>query len=668
MALACMLASAFAAPEALCAEKANITLGDMPVLHQEKHHKVSCKRVFRELTESHYRQDLILDGQFYRNYFVDYLKSLDSYKIVFLQRDVDNYLKDARMLKKSVSGCELELPYRIYNDYEKLKYEQLTAAIAMLKENRVDVSSDDEFQYDRSEEPWPATAAERAKLWEKVVKYDLIKLILSGKSREEAAKRLIKRYRSSLNFLSQSKSEDVFSLFENTLAHSYDPHSSYMSPIVSEEFLNDINLSLEGIGATLNSEDDTVTIVDLIPGGPAEKSGQLKPKDKIIGVGPSEKKLTDIVGIRLDEAVRLIRGPKGSTVYLQVQRGEGEASRIFVMSLVRDKIKMADRSASSEVMEVDGRKIGILKVSSFYRGLTDDTRKELGKLKKDGIAALVIDLRGNGGGLVTEATTFTGLFINKGPVVQVRDRGDDLTSAKDDESGREFNGPMVVMIDRLSASASEIFAAAMQDYGRAVVVGGNSFGKGTVQQVIPLAKFYDLYNKDMGQLSYTIAKFYRVNGGSTQLRGVAPDIALPSAYSFMKFGEEDMDNPLPWDSIEADKYTREGALKVLVPELAALHEKRVKDQLDFRLLLEEVDEARKLQDKKTVSLNLDVRMAKKKEDEARELNRLNQKLAEIGQPAIAKVADLPDDVKLPDPWKNEAAAIAADLATATARR
>ncbi len=648
---------------AQAAEKSNITIKDLPVLQQEKHHKISCKRVFRELTEAHYRQDLVLDNKFYLDFFRDYLKSMDSYKVLFLQRDVDSYLKDVRQLKKSILGCELDLPYIIFNDFEKLKFEQLTYAISLLNRGGIDLTQDDEFQYDRSEEKWPATPRERQDLWTKVVKYDLIKLILSGKTEEEAVKRLIKRYRSSLNFLSQSQSEDVFSVFENTMAHAYDPHSNYMSPIASEEFLNDINLSLEGIGATLNSEDDTVTIVDLIPGGPAEKSKQLKPKDKIIGVGTSEKKIVDIVGIRLDEAVRLIRGPKGSTVYLQVQRGEGEASKIFVMSLVRDKIKMADRSASSEVINVEGRKIGVLKVSSFYRGLTADTRKELTKLKNDGVSAVVIDLRGNGGGLVTEATTFTGLFIKKGPVVQVRDRADEINSANDTDSDIFYSGPLVVLIDRLSASASEIFAAAMQDYGRGILVGGNSFGKGTVQQVTPLARFYDLFNKDMGQLSYTIAKFYRVNGGSTQLKGVAPDITFPSSYAYMKFGEKDMDNPLPWDSISAGEYSSEGNVARYVKALQARHEDRVKDLLDFKLLLEEVDEVRQIQDKKTVSLNLEKRRAKQKEDEARELNRVNLKLEEIGQPKIKKVADLPDDVKLPDVWKNEAAAIAADLAS-----
>ena len=649
---------------AMAAERASVSLKDLPELSQETHHKVSCKRVFREFTEAHYRQDLIIDDAFMGQFFNDYLKAMDPYKIIFLQRDVDNYLKDVRQLKRAVVGCDLALPFSIFNDYEKLKFQQLSASIDMLSEGKLDLTLKEEFQYDRSKEKWPATAEERSALWEKVVKYDLIKLILSGKDQAAASKQLIKRYRSNLNFLSQSQSEDVFSLFENTFAHAYDPHSNYMSPVVSEEFLNDINLSLEGIGATLNSEDDTVTVVDLIPGGPAEKSGQLKPKDKIIGVGTSPKKLVDIVGVRLDEAVKLIRGPKGSTVYLQVQRGEGEASKIFVLPLVRDKIKMADRVASSEVIQSGDVRVGVLKVSSFYRGLTEDSRRELEKLRKDGVEAVVIDLRGNGGGLVTEATSFTGLFINKGPVVQVRDRSLDLNSARDTDSGRDYDGPLVVLIDRFSASASEIFAAAMQDYGRAVVVGGNSFGKGTVQQVTPLARFYDLFNKDMGQLSYTIAKFYRVNGGSTQLRGVTPDITLPSSYAYMKFGEKDMDNALPWDSVPADKFTAEGALADYIPYLTECHRNRTKDQLDFKLLLEEVEEARKLQDKTTVSLNLEERQARQKDDEARELRRLNLKLAEIGEPPVKKVADLPDKVKLPDPWKNEAAAIAADLVRA----
>ncbi len=661
LSLALLLGLVLGSSCAYSAEKRNITLDDIPVLSQDKHHKVSCKRVFREFTEAHYRKDMVIDKAFIKTFFYDYLKSMDSYKVIFLKRDVENFLKDYNVLKNSVIGCDLALPFEIFNQYGRLKYEQLTYSLKVLKNGSLDLTAKEEFQYDRSKEEWPTTPAERHALWEKIIKYDLIKLILSGKTQEAAVKQLSKRYRSSLNFLSQSESEDVFSVFENTLAHLYDPHSNYMSPTVSEEFLNDINLSLEGIGATLNSEDDTVTIVDLIPGGPAEKSGQLKPKDKIIGVGSSEKQIVDIVGIRLDEAVKKIRGPKGSTVYLQIQRGEGEASKIFIMSLVRDKIKMADRVASSEVVNIDGKKVGVLKVSSFYRGLTADTKKELNKLEKEGVSAVVIDLRGNGGGLVTEATTFTGLFINQGPVVQVRYRQDDIVDAKDEDKSRDYNGPLVVMIDRLSASASEIFAAAIQDYGRGVVVGGNSFGKGTVQQVIPLARFYDLYNKDMGQLSYTIAKFYRVNGGSTQLKGVAPDISFPSAYNYMKFGEEDMDNCLPWDSISSVDYTVEGAVSPLVASLNKKHQERIKDDLGFKLLIEEAEDAKKIQDKKSVSLNLEERKAKQKEDESRELKRINLKLADINKPKIEKVADLPDDIKFPDPWKNEAAAIALDL-------
>ncbi len=642
-------------------EKAPITEKDLPVLSQETQHKVSCKRVYRDLSEEHYRKDIKLNDEFIKNFFKKFINDVDSYHVSFLQSEVDSYLSNIKRMKDAVYGCNLSLAYEISNLSIKKRFEQYTYAIKLLESGNIDLTTSDEFQYDRSKESWPQTTSEQEDLYLNLIKFDLIKIILSGKTTDKAKAQLIKRYKSRLNFLAQTTSEDIFSSYENALSAIFDPHSNYLSPVVSEEFFNDMNLSLEGIGATLSFEDDTVTIVDLLPGGPAEKSHQLKPKDKIIGVGTSKDKLLDIVGMRLDEAVKHIRGPKGSTVYLQVQRGEGDASKIFVISIVRDKIKMADRAASSEVIKSGNKKIGVLKVSSFYNGLTRDANKELEKLNKEKVDAVVVDLRQNPGGLISEATSFTGLFIDQGPVVQTRDRAYSVDVNKDVKPGMLYKGPLLVMIDRLSASASEIFAAALQDYDRAIIVGGNSFGKGTVQQVANLARFYDLYAKDIGQLKYTIAKFYRINGGSTQLKGVAPDISFPSALDYLGIGEGELDNAMPWDSIEASKYEKNGNASSYVANLKEKHEARIKDSLDFNILIEEVERSKVIKDKKTVSLNLEERKNKQKEDEQLELSRVNRQLKEMGKPEIEKVADLPDDIKLPDVWKNEAVAIAADL-------
>lgn len=649
--------------EVCAAEKPQVTEKDLPELFQENQHKVACKRVFRDLTEEHYRRDIELNSSFIQKFFTKFLTSLDSYHVLLLQSEVDNYLADTKKIKNALFGCSLELPYEIFNRIIRLRFDQYQYSIDLLQKGEINLEDKDEFQYDRLEEKWPSSREEQLQLYLKLVKYDLIKIILSGKTPHQAKEQLIKRYRSQLNFLTQMESEDLFSLYENSLAALFDPHSNYMSPINSEDFFNDMNLSLEGIGATLNFDDDTVTVVDLIPGGPAEKSGLLKPKDKIIGVGPSEKKLVDIIGMRLDEAVKLIRGPKGSTVYLQVQRGMGDSSRIFVISLVRDKIKMSDKAASSEIVKQGNSRIGFLKVSSFYNGLSKDATKELEKLKKEKVDAVVVDLRQNPGGLINEATAFTGLFIDQGPVVQTRGRHLEVSVNDDTDAGIVYDGPLLVMIDRFSASASEIFAAALQDYDRAVIVGSNSFGKGTVQQISQLARFYDLYSSDMGQIKFTTAKFYRINGGSTQLKGVAPDVVFPSPLDYMGIGEHELENAMPWDSIEPSRYEKCGNVSSYIPDLKRKHEARIKDNLDYGILMEQVEKVRISRDKKTVSLNLEERRARQKEDEQIELDQINRQLRGMGKPEIAKVADLPDDEKLPDVWKNEAAAIAADLAS-----
>lgn len=648
---------------AIAAEKSNISLEDLPKLSNDVQHPVSCKRIFRSLTEYHYNKNKVIDDTFVSEFYIQYLKNLDSYKSLFYKKEVEEFLSNIGNVRASLIKCDLNLPYKIFNRYLVHKFDQLKFQISLLEKNELDLTENEYFIYDREESDWPLDDSQRVDLWKKITKYDLIKLILSGKTKEEASKRLTKRYKSNLNFLIQAQSEDVFSIYENTLATRYDPHTRYMSPAASEDFYNDMRLSLEGIGATLSSEEDTVTIIELIPGGPAEKSGLLKPKDKIIGVGKSESKIIDLVGMRLDEAVRLIRGPKGSEVYLQVQRGEGESSKIFVIKLIRDKIKMADRAASSEIKTVNGKKIGILKVSSFYQNLTVDAKKELKKLNDEKIDALVVDLRENGGGLITEAAGLSGLFFEKGPVVQVKYGASEIESVKDPDPEVQYKGPLVVLIDRLSASASEIFSAAMQDYDRGLIVGSNSFGKGTVQQVGNLSKFYDLFSKELGSLSYTIAKFYRVNGGSTQLKGVAPDIAIDNIIDYQKYGEEELPTALPWDSISPTSFTSSKVgIKKFIPILKEKYDLRVKEDPMFKITREQIDLTKSLMENKTVSLNLNERKEKQKQEQAKELERINKQLEIIGKPKVDKVADVPADVKFPDFGLDQSIAIAADFA------
>lgn len=646
--------------------KETVSLGDIPKLANEDQHPIACRRIYRDLTETHYRKDVAIDDHFIHDFYLEYFKYIDPYKSLFFKSEIDEFISDIGNVRESVIRCKLDLPYKIFNRYAMHKFDQMTYAINLLESGKLDLNQDQDFAYDRDKAEWSEDPKQRNELWEKIVKYDLIKIILSGKDQEKASKQLIKRYKSNLNFLTQLKSEDAFSAFENSLAHQFDPHTTYMSPIASEEFFADMHLSLEGIGATLKSEDDTVTIEELIPGGPAEKSNLLKPKDRIIGVGSSKDKITDLVGMRLDEAVKLIRGPKDSKVYLQIQRGDGAASKIFIISLIRDKIKLTDRAASSEIIEIDHHKVGVLKASSFYENLTQDARKELEKLKKENIEALVVDLRNNGGGLITEAAGFTGLFVEKGPIVQVRDMNNFIETVDDPSSDVMYDGPMVVLINSLSASASEIFAAALQDYGRALIVGSNSFGKGTVQQVMPLGKFYDLFSSQLGQLSYTIAKFYRINGGSTQLKGVAPDLPMPSVSDVSKYAEKELDNALPWDSIKSQKYNQLNNFSQYIQPLKEKLDQRIAKDPAYKITLEQIEDAKAIMDQKTVSLNLKVRQEEKERDSKKELDRTNALLKIIGQEPVKDVNDVPAKTKFPDVQKDQAAHVALDFALLSA--
>lgn len=638
------------------------TEDNLPSLTIAQRHNISCHRVLRNLGQNHYRQDVVLDGEFAENVYDEYFRSLDPFRTLFLKSEHDAFSKDADELRDGIVSCNLKDPFDIYEKYMHLKMKQYAFMIDYLEQSP-DLTADEELSFDRDNAKWLNTPEERADAWKKQTKYELISLILSGKTEEKARSLLKKRYVSRMNYLVQTKSEDAFSAFESALVAQYDPHTAYFSPRDAEEFKSNlIDMSIEGIGATLSIEDDSVTIVEVMPGGPADKSGQLKPKDQIIGVGQEPGKIVDIVGMRLDDAVDLIRGPKGSTVYLTIQRGEGAAAKIFPLTLVRDKIAFKDKAASSEIIEVAGKKVGIIKVSSFYAHLTDDAKVILEKFSQQKVDAVVVDLRRNGGGLVTEATSFSGLFIEKGPILQTRDRKGNVRSSDDIDSQVQFKGPLVVLVNRQSASASEIFAAAMQDYGRAIVVGTNTFGKGTVQQVTGLAHFYDLFDGDVGSLSFTIDKFYRVNGGSTQLKGVAPHIDFPSSFVMEEYGESSMKNALPWDTIKPSEYVSAGDVAKFVPELTKLHDDRVAKDPDYQILVERAAEEEKLFREKSVSVNLLKRKADQAAQEAKELKRMNEQLGRMGRPAVEKTSELPDDVELPDAAKIEAANIACDLA------
>ncbi len=448
----------------------------------------------------------------------------------------------------------------------------------------------------------------------------------------------------------------------NAFAREIDPHTSYLSPRTAKSFNESVNLSLEGIGATLQSEDDETSIKSLVPGAPAERSKKLHPGDKIIGVGQATGDIEDVVGWRLEDLVEKIKGKKGTKVRLEIEPAKGGKSRII--TLVRDKVRIEDQAAKLTFEKVSGKKIAVIKIPSFYIGLTEDVKKLLVKLENQKAEALIVDLRENGGGALTEAVALSGLFIADGPIVQVRDAYQRIRVHEDDDATQQYKGLLFVMINRYSASASEIFAAAMQDYRRGIIIGQNTFGKGTVQQSRSLNFIYDLDQSPLGVLQYTIQKFYRVNGGSTQLKGVAADINFPEIIDAKEYGEDKEDNALAWDKIPSASYMEVGNIDYIDNAVNILNEKhlaRIAKDPEFVALNEELKVRNERRDRKFLSLNYKMRKAENDKDDARRLKDLNERFKREGKKALKDIDDLPKDYEAPDFFLKEAEKMAADF-------
>lgn len=506
--------------------EAKYSLSDLPQLAPEQQHATASKRVASRFTRSHYKH-FSLDDKFSSQVFDRYIEMLDYNKSFLTASDVKQFERWRNQFDDQLKSGDTSGAFDIFNKVLQRRFDRYQFAISQL-DTEIKFDKDEDFIIDRSELEWPKNQAELNEIWRKRVKYDALNLKLAGKNWKEIQETLGKRYNNAVKRLTQTHSEDVFQLYMNAFSREVDPHTSYLSPRNAEQFQSEMNLSLEGIGAVLQVKDDYTTIQSLVAGGPAASSKKLAAGDRIIGVGQDGEKIVDIIGWRLDDVVQLIKGPKGSKVILDVLP-EGKNSKSYTVTIVRDKIRLEDRAVKSEVKTFEGKKIGVIEVPSFYVGLSEDTKKELVKLNDQKVDGVVIDLRNNGGGALTEATALSGLFISSGPVVQVRDSYGRVKVNSDSDNQVFFNGPLTVLINRYSASASEIFAAAMQDYGRAVVLGEQSFGKGTVQQHRSLNHLYDLFDKPLGHVQYTIQKFYRINGGSTQNLGVVPDISFPTA-------------------------------------------------------------------------------------------------------------------------------------------
>ncbi|MFN6972208.1 MAG: carboxy terminal-processing peptidase [Rheinheimera sp.] len=636
----------------------------MPKLAQLDQHFTASKRVAALFTRGHYLQ-VKIDDELSAKVFERYLDSLDYYHNVMLKSDIDAFAQYKFQFDDAIQKGQFDFAFQMFNLSLQRRAERFDYAISLL-EKPFDFTTQDSYEYEREGAPWATDLAQLNELWRQRVKFDALNLKLTGKKPEEIKELLLKRYKSAKKRLAQTESEDVFQLILNSYARSIEAHTSYLSPRNADRFQQEMNLSLEGIGAVLQLDDDYTVIASLVPGGPADLTKKLKPKDKIVGVAQGSDDFVDIVGWRLDDVVDLIKGPKGSKVRLQVMAASDIAgSAPQQIEIIRDKIRLEDRAAKGEVfksmLHENGKNIGVINIPSFYNNLTEDVKKELTALKEKKVDGIIVDLRGNGGGSLPEAITLTGLFIDKGPVVQIREGNGRIMQNDDTDPSVFYEGPLTVMVDRYSASASEIFAAALQDYGRAVIIGEHTFGKGTVQQHRGLGRIYDTFDGELGSVQYTIAKFYRINGGSTQHKGVTPDIIFPSPIDPAEWGESKEKNALPWDSIPAAAFTSSPDLKVTIPLLTEKHQKRIATEPEFIFLLQDIAEYQREKDVKTISLNEKERLAKKDEMAAKELARVNERLVRLKLPVVKKVEDATETLEKLDPFLEEAALITSDL-------
>ena len=587
------------------------------------------------LNRHHYKQTT-LDDSLSSKIFDNYLKMLDGEKLFFLQADIDHFADARTKLDDAILDEDLGLPFAMFNLYQQRMAERFGYARSLLDKG-FDFSQKESYQFTRKNAPWPKSESELNDLWRKRVKNDWLRLKLAGKDKQSIVETLGKRYGNSLNNLSKVKSEDAFQTFMNAYATAIDPHTSYFGVRASVEFDISMSLSLVGIGAVLNDRDEYTTIRELLAGGPAALSGKLKPGDRIVGVGQGENgPMIEIMGWRIDDAVALIRGTEDTVVRLDVLPAEaGADGKHVLISLVRKKISLDKQAAKKSIIEVKGgaatRRIGVISLPSFYqdfsarqkgdmnfKSATRDVSLLLDELKKDKVDGVLVDLRNNGGGSLNEAIELTGLFIDKGPVVQQRDSEGKVSVESDTNAGVAWNGPLGVLINRSSASASEIFAAAIQDYGRGIVIGEPSFGKGTVQTVANLDQIANNNKPKFGEIKMTIAQFFRINGGTTQLRGVTPDIAFPAMADAEDFGEASFDNALPWAKIRAVGFAPAGNLAGIVPALKARHDKRISHDKEFGYYREDIAKFNQLRRKNLISLNEATRRKERETQEARE--------------------------------------------------
>ena len=577
-----------------------------------------------------------------------FIESLDSFKMYFLEDDITYFQRYRYKIDDTLKSGDLDPVFDMFSIYRLRVQQRLSYSINLI--NSINSFEDDEsYQFRAKKKKWSKTNNALDIQWRKRTKNDLLSLVLAGQELETAKDTLKKRYQRFLDRVNDYKEEDVINIFLNSYMDILDPHSNYLTPSQAEEYEIQTSLSYEGIGARLQNNDDFIEIVNLIPGGPAEKNGLLKPLDKIIGIYDVNNVVIDVIGWDVNEVVKLIRGPKGSTVKLKILPTSSDAdSNPYDLSLIRDAVTLEEQAASSYIKTLDINNkqfhIGVITVPSFYqdfaarrkgetnyKSTASDVKNIVEELEEIGIDAIIMDLRGNSGGLLDEATALTGLFIDNGPIVQLKDMDDNIEILDDPYPGMIYNGPLVIMIDRYSASASEIFAAAIQDYQRGIVIGQKTFGKGTVQNLYPLDR-YSRYTskKGFGQLTLTIAKYYRVTGSGTQNKGVVPDIELPSFINEDKIGEATKANTLPWDQIVKLDFKTQHELSSALSVVEENFLSRKENNLALKFLIEDIDDFNNDQEVSTVSLNIDQRQNERDSRTLQNKERREKRLKELG--------------------------------------
>ena len=612
--------------------------------------EITTKHILSALREQHY-VDQVLDDGVSEEVFDRYIEDLDPSKSYLTQADVAALSQYRWELDNSLRRSDLGPAFDIFNRYQAKVTARFSWVIELIDQgvDQFDFDKEEYLELDRSELPFAPSETALDELWRKRIKNDVLNLKLAGKSFEDIQSLLHKRYSSRLSRLQKTNQDDVYQLFMNAFAKTYDPHTQYFSPITSENFNINMSLSLEGIGALLQTEDEYTKVVSLVPAGPAEKSKSIRPNDRIIGVGQENDEIVDIIGWRVDDVVQLIRGKRDTSVFLQIlPEGSSDLASSKVVEIVRKKVELEEQTAQAEVVEIEqfGNlvRIGVIDIPTFYvdfkamqngdpnfRSTTRDVKRLLDELQTQDVDGVVIDLRDNGGGSLQEAKTLTGLFIDRGPTVQIRSKANRVDVLSDRDVRTSYRGPLAVLVNRLSASASEIFAGAIQDYQRGLVIGTQTFGKGTVQTLQPL---------EYGQLKMTQAKFYRITGDSTQHRGIIPDLRYPDDYDPEAIGESTLDDPMPWDQIRPTYYRAKGDIQAYLPELISRHEARILEDPEFNYVIEAFKYRQLRADDTQLSLRESARIQEKSDNESFWLALTNTKRAAQGLPAVTSLEEL----------------------------